>query len=643
MTRPSATPAWQSAIVILASTVIGAAALAWLYWAQAVCIPVALAVFLTFVLSPLVTTLQRWGLGRPLSVFLPVIAVTLVLGAIAWMVGAQAKAMATEAPKYAENIREKIRTLRTLGHGQLTSRLETMARQITDELDSTAPEEKSDGLRNAIKPPQVLVQDGTPSWLAFVPSLLGRLAEALGGLVMALVLLVFMLMKREDLRNRFIRLLGHSRLTTTTKVLDEASQRISRYLLMQLAVNGIFGLMISIGLLAIGLPYALLWGFSAFMLRYIPYIGAWVAALPPVLLSLAVFEGWMRPLMVLGLFLVIELTTGNVVEPRLYGRSIGVSEIALLVAAAFGAFLWGPIGIILSSPLVVCLVVMGKYVPSLNFLDVLLGDGPALTDDVSYYQRLLAGNRNEAEEIFTARVKETSLQHACDEILVPALTHFKRDCDRDELTQANCQFILETTSEIVDTGGKEDFDQAATGGASGKVVGRVRILACPANGEADRLALVMLRRLLNPAKWDIEILPGGTLASELIARAAEHRPGLVCIAAMPPGGLARAHYLCKRLGARFPEIRIVVGRWGLKRGLHANRERLRQAGVHFVAATLSETRNQLRSLRPLLLAQLPANAQDACGRLVDVGLRGRGPQAESQTASDNIVGQAHCP
>ncbi len=352
--------------------------------------------------------------------------------------------MAIEAPKYAENIREKIRSFRTLGDGALSKRLATLARQITDDLDSP-PGGKSDAVGDAIKPPQVLVQKDTPSWLAFLPSLLGRLAEALGGLVMALVLLVFMLMNREDLRNRFIRLLGHGRLTTTTKVLDEASQRISRYLVMQLGVNGIFGLTLSLGLLVIGLPYALLWGFSAFLLRYIPYIGVWVAAVPPVLLSLAVFGGWMRPLMVLGLFLIIELTTSNVVEPRLYGRSIGVSEIALLVAAAFGAFFWGPIGIILSNPLVVYLVVIGKYVPSLSFLDVLLGDGPALSDDVSYYQRLLACNRDEAKEIFAARVKATSLQQACDEILIPALTHFKRDRDRDELTEANAQFVLETT------------------------------------------------------------------------------------------------------------------------------------------------------------------------------------------------------
>jgi predicted PurR-regulated permease PerM len=603
MTKTSVTPDWQTAIVILSATVVGVAALAWLYWAQAVCIPVALAVFLSFVLSPLVATLQRWGLGRPLSILLPVIAVTLALVAVAWMVGAQGKALATEAPKYAENIRVKIRSLRTLGDGVLTRQLSSMARQITDELDSPPADENGVTKHDAIKSHQVLVQPGMPSWLAFVPALLGRLVEALGGLVMALVLLIFMLVKREDLRNRVIRLLGHGRLTTTTKVLDDASQRISRYLLMQLVVNGIFGLTLSIGLLVIGLPYAFLWGISAFVLRYVPYIGVWVAALPPVLLSLAVFEGWTRPLLVLGLFLAIEIITGNLVEPRIYGRSVGVSEVALLVAAAFGAFLWGPIGIILSSPLVVCLVVMGKYVPLLHFLDIMLGDAPALSNDVAYYQRLLAHNPEEAREIFASRVSESSLQHACDEILVPALTRFKRDRNRDELTESNAQFVLETTAEILNSDGPKASSEATAGIDSEAATSKVRILACSANGEAGRLALLMLRRLLDSAKWDIEILPVGTLASELIARIEGHPPGLVCIGAVPPGGLVRARYLCKRLKAQYPDIKLVVGLWGLKHGFHAKRERLRQVGVHFVAATLAETRSQLRSLLPLLAYQ----------------------------------------
>jgi predicted PurR-regulated permease PerM len=605
MKKLSSTPAWQTAIVVLACAVVGMLALAWLYWAQAVCIPVALAIFLTFVLSPLVTALQRRGMGRVLSVLLPVAVVAFILAAVVWIVGAQAKNMADEAPKYAENIRARIRSLRSLGQDPMTKRLETMARDIADEFDRPAARPRNDGAGGdgGAESLQVLVEPATPSWLSFLPALLGRLAEALGGLALAFVLLVFMLLNREDMRNRLIRLLGHGRLTTTTKVIDDASHRISRYLQMQLVVNGVFGLVLSAGLLTIGLPYALLWGFLTFVLRYIPYVGVWVAAVPPVLLSLAVFAGWARPLMVFGIFLVMELVAGNVIEPRLYGRSVGVSEVAFLIAAAFGAFLWGPIGIVLSSPLIVCLVVMGKYIPFLSFLDILLGDGPALTADIVYYQRLLARNREEAREIVAARTKESSLQHAFDEILVPALTYFKRD--RKQLTDANAEFVLEAAAESLEpavpaipSAGADDG--VATPAAEGPMV---HVLACPAQDEADLLALTMLSRLLAPAKWKVEILPVGTLASELVAHVARSRPGVVCIGAVAPDGLRRTRYLCSRLRARFPEIKLVVGRWGLKRGVKADRDRLRKVGVHFVAATISETRSQLRSLFPALVWQ----------------------------------------
>ncbi len=548
MRKPTSTPAWQTAIVVLASAVVGVLSLALLYWAQAVCIPIALAVFLTFVLSPLVSWLERLGAWRLVSVLGPVIAVALLLGGVVWIVGSQAKSMAEEAPKYAENVRGKIHSLRMLGAGPLTKRLETMARDVTDEMGSlsaspSAPEAGSGK-------PVVLAEPGTPSWLSFVPSLLARLAETLGGLLMAFVLLVFMLLNREDLRNRVIRLSGHDRLTTTTKVIDEASRRISRYLQAQLAVNGVVGLLLAAGLLAIGLPYALLWGFLAFMLRYIPYVGIWVAAIPPVLIGLAVFPGWIRPLIVLGLYLVLELVAGNFVEPRLYGRRIGVSETALLIAAAFGAFLWGPVGIVLSSPLIVCLVVMGRYIPFLGFLDVLLGDGPALTPDVAYYQRLLARNRDEAREILATRLKESSLQHVFDEVLVPALTYLKRD--RDALAEADVQFVLDATAEFL-----ESLDQAAPSGAaegigrSAEAGGKVRVLACPAHDEPDRLALVMLQKLLAPAKWDVEILPSGTLASELVAHIVKSKPGLVCVGALRLAGLAGSRTL-RRTFARGP-------------------------------------------------------------------------------------------
>jgi predicted PurR-regulated permease PerM len=222
----------------------------------------------------------------------------------------------------------------------------------------------------ADKPSAVVVQPESPAWLARLPALLRPLVESLGGLALALVLVVFMLLKREDLRNRLIRLVGHGRLTVMTKAVDDAGQRISRYLLMQFIINGSYGLALALGLLLIQVPHAFLWGFLAAVLRYVPYVGTWITSLLLLTLSLAAFVGWLQPLLVLGLIVLLELATYNIMEPWLFSQSTGVSEVALLVAAAFWAFLWGPIGLVLSA-LTVWLVVLGKYVPHLEFLDVL--------------------------------------------------------------------------------------------------------------------------------------------------------------------------------------------------------------------------------------------------------------------------------
>ena len=349
-------------LLILTGTVVGVVVVSCLYWAQTVFIPVALAVFLTFLLAPLVTALQRRGLRRLPSVILVVMLAAAVLGGVVWLVTAEVTSLAGEVPKYTENIKVKVKWLRHLGQGSVTSRLEKMIQDITGawNLPAGSREEKHGDkppLTASKKPTAVVLEPESPTWLARIPAVLSSLLETLAGLALALVLVVFMLLKREDLRNRLIRLVSHGQITVMTKALDDAGQRISRFLLMQLIVNATVGLAVGVGLLAIGVRYAFLWGFLAAVFRYIPYIGVWIAALPPIVLSLAMFEGWVQPLLVIGQFLTIELLASNVAEPRLYGRSIGVSEVALLVAAAFWAFLWGPIGLVLSSPLTVCMVV----------------------------------------------------------------------------------------------------------------------------------------------------------------------------------------------------------------------------------------------------------------------------------------------
>ncbi len=458
--------------------------------------------------------------------------------------------------------------------------------------------------------------------------------ESLGSLAMALVLVVFMLLKREGLRNRLIRLMGHGRLTVATKAVDDAGQRISRFLLMQLIINGGFGVVLTIGLFLIQMPHALVWGFLAALLRYVPYLGSWITSAVLVALSLAIFPGWLQPLLILGFIVVLELVTANIVEPRLFGHSIGVSEVALLVAAAFWAFLWGPIGLVLSSPLTVCLVVLGKYVPQLEFLDVILGDEPSLSADVSYYQRLLARDQDEAAQLVLTQAKTFPPEQVYDRLLVPALNYVKQDRAHDDLTEADEQFVLRATREIVEDLGERQTAAAALAEEEGSKAPsscKVRILGCPGHDDADALALEMLRQLLDPARWEMEVLSIDMLSAESVAQAGDKEPAVVCIGALPPGGLAHTRYLCKRLRLRLPAARIVVGRWGLKDDLEQNQEQLREAGADRVETTLLETRTHLSTWLPVLTPEETKRcASDAVsdGRMVAVGATTGGEAAK---------------
>jgi hypothetical protein len=288
---------------------------------------------------------------------------------------------------------------------------------------------------------------------------------------------------------------------------------------------------------------------------------------------------------------------------------MGVSEVAQLVSAAFWAFLWGPIGLVLSGPLTVCLLVLGKYVPHLEFLEVLLGDQPALDTDVSYYQRLTAKDQDEATEIVLAHAKVAPPEEVYDDLLIPALNYTKRDRDREGLTAEDEQFILRATREILEDLGEQQAGAEPSEEPSAKTASRrVRVLACPARDEADRVALEMLQQTLDPARWDVEVAAVATLAAELIPLAEEKKPAVICIASLPPGGLAHTRYLCKRLRGRFPDAKIVVGRWGLKGNVEENQEQLRAAGADEVGTTLLGTRQHLQAWLPVLAQREPEPA-----------------------------------
>ena len=501
-------------------------------------------------------------------------------------------------------------------------------------------------------------------------SFLSPLLEYLGELALAIILVIFMLLKREELRNRIIRLAGQGQIVAATKFVDEAGHRVSRFLLMQAMVNATFGVLFGLGLLAIGVKYPLLWGFLGAMLRYLPYIGPYLAVTFPISLSLAMSQGWSQTVEVIALFLTLELIISNFIEPRLYGQSMGVSEIALLVSAAFWAFLWGPIGLVLSSPLTVCLMVLGRYIPQLEFLSVLLGDEPALDAAISFYQRLLARDQDEAESLVIEQMKAAeSPEQIFDTMLLPALGAIKRNRVSGDITEEDEEYALQAIREVVEDIGEGRIGAAADGRPAGRPDSAaeatpaaeppIPIFGCPAHDAEDRAALEMLQHVLDPERWDVDVIAPNTLTAELLDRVDERRPAAVCIAAIPPGGLAHTRYLCKRLRSRFPELKILVGRWGTldittmdparesataqapaasheaaadrapaapkELGVDPMVESLKEAGADLVASKLLETRQQLASLMPVLAAQ----GRDNNGRdgAAANGAAGRGTHA----------------
>ncbi len=557
-----------------------------LYWLQAVLIPIALAVLLTFLLSPVVGTLQRRGLGRVPAVLVTVVLALSVLGGIGWTLTRQLVTLADELPQYSLNIHQRIADLRGASKGGSVEKVQKTVEDVVGEIQKT---DKSGVTRQ--KPIAVVLEP--PSILAHLPTLLQALASA----VVVTVLMIFMLLERRELRDRVILLIGYRRMTATTRALDEAGARISRYLLMQSTINGGFGVAVGLGLFLIGVPYAVIWGCLAAALRFIPYVGSFVAALLTLALSLAVFTGWREPALVVGLFLVLDLVI-MVIEPWLYGQSAGVSQVALLIAVIFWTWLWGPVGLLLATPLTVCLIVLGKHLPALGFIVVLMGDRPVIEAKARYYQRLLARDQDEAADIVETYVNTDGRESVYDAMLLPALYYAKQDRDRGLLSEGDAQFVGRATREILDVlvNDAPALSGRDTGGLSVSGPGadtRILIVGCPARDEADVLALEMVRHLLDPARYRIEVSGTGMLTAEVVTWVDLRRPALLCIGAVAPGGLSQARHLCKRLRSQCPELKIVVGRWGLHDEMDTDRQLLLTAGADHVETTVLDTQRIL--------------------------------------------------
>ena len=564
-----------------------------LHWAQAVLVPIALAILLTFVLSPPVTWLERW-IGRIPAVLAMVTLVFSVLGLAGWGLARQMDHLAEDLPLYRTNILTKIADVRGAGKGGSVEKLQRTIEDIQTDLG------KPDVPGGATSRSVVVTSDQGKGFSGF--SWLGPIVGPVGTAGLVLAMVIFMLLERRELRDRLIGLFGHGHLAITTKAFDEAGTRVSRQLLMQSLVNLVYGIAAGAGLYFLGVPYPLVWATLAAVLRFIPYVGPVLGAGAPILISLAAAEGWAGPLWVLGLFVVLELLTNLVLETVLYAGAAGVSPVALLASVAFWTWLWGPLGLLMATPLTVCLVVLGKHVPGLEFVGLLLADTPALAPEYGYYQRLLARDQSEAADLIERYIKTESPRTVYDALLLPALNYAERDRLEQRLSSDEETAVIDATRELLSDAAESIRRLPPGEPASPDDPPRpgmrepLRVLGYATNGVADELALAMLAQLLDDLPIAVEIIRTRLQASELLSLVQQHGVSVVCLADLPPSPASKTRYLVKRLRAALPEVRILVGRWGPPALADDSTQVLREAGASLVASTLMETRIYLGGL-----------------------------------------------
>jgi len=571
----------------------GVLVVAVLYWAQAVLVPFALAILLTFVLTPPVTWLQRW-IGRVPAVLLVVALVFAALVLAGWGLTRQIDKLAEDLPGYRANIRTKIADVRNASRGGAVEKLQETLEGIKTDLGTEAP-------KGTVSRPVVVTSNPATGFSAFawLGPVVGPLSTA--GLVAAMV--VFMLLERRDLRDRLIGLIGHGQLATTTKAFDEAAGRVSRQLLMQSLVSLLYGIAIFVGLYFLHVPYPLVWGILGAALRFIPYVGPVLAAGAPILVSLAALNGWTGPLMVLALFVVLELLTNLVLETALYAGAVGVSQVVLLVSVAFWTWLWGPLGLLMAAPLTVCLVVVGKHVPGLAFVGLVMDVAPALAPEYGFYQRLVARDQSEAAELIDHHIKTEPPASVYDALLLPALSYAERDRLERRLSSEEEAAVIDATRELIsDAAGiirrhAETEPPAAVADAPlGGPREPLRVLGYAVNGGADEVALEMLAHLLDDVPIAMEITGTRMQAVELISLVEDRAFSVVCFADLPPSSSPKTRSLVRRRRAALPALPITVGRWGPPAMADESSQGLLDAGANHVASLLLESRNYFGGL-----------------------------------------------
>jgi len=565
------------------------AIIGFMYAAGEVLKPLALAILLSFALAPISRFFENRGLPRVASVILTVMMTLGAIGLVAYEVGRELNQLANNIDKYEANINNKIRGMKP-NQDNTINKVQAAVRDVSKTLASSEPKD--------VQEVRVLKES---DFFADTESLLGPYLQGLGTGSIVLILLLFLMINRENMSDRLTRLFGQGKISLTTRTIGEVGQRISKYLIMFAGMNTAMGIVIGLGAWFIGIPYAVLWGVLAGTLRFIPYAGPATAFALPLIFSVANFETWREPMLLVALYAVVEVAANMFLEPVIYGKTTGVSALALLVAAMFWTWLWGPLGLLLSTPLTVSLAVLGKYVPSLHFFATFLDEDVDLAPEVRFYQRLLASDPDGAMAVIDEMLKQKPRAEVFDQVIIPTLSLAERDHARDEIGDRELALIHRVTTNVLDDLADEpevNLTTLSTGAQASSDVSRpsgapLKILALPAHDETDALVLRLLELLLKPTGVALTIGDHGSSPLTVVERIEGEDPDLVLISHLPPDGLTATRYLTRRIRARFPRLTIAVGRWDHDSESETASTSLTSAGANSVLNSLVDAREYL--------------------------------------------------
>jgi predicted PurR-regulated permease PerM len=550
-----------------------------LYFAKAIFLPIALAILLTFLLAPIVRLLRGWGLPRPPAVVIVVGFAFLMIAGVGGLVGQQVTLLAQKLPSYQYNIEEKIRSLRTATAGGTFDRISTFLENLNQEIrrkDAAAPQ--SSAPDNSSTPIPVEIRPPEPAPVQTIQRVLQPLIDPLATAGLVAIFVVFFLLQRQDLRDRLIRLAGSHDLQRTTDALNDGARRLSRYFLAQTSLNVLFGIVVGAGLTFIGVPNPALFGVMAMVLRFVPYIGALIAAAFPVAMAIAVDPGWTMALLTVGLFAVVDPLIGQIIEPLLYGRSTGLTPVAVILAATFWTWLWGPVGLLLSTPITVCLGVLGRHIEWLQFLEIMIGEDPPLTPAQAFYQRALAGDPDEAVDQVERALKSEPLANCYDEMVLPALILAQIDVRRGVLDTKHVERIRDVVRElIIELSNRErippplpgqtektgDDKRSAPRGRQSTPADGPCVLCVGGRGPFDDVTAAMLAQLLEEHGIRVRIESDAAVSSSNIPRLNSAGVAVVCLSYFELGNSpAHLRYSIRRIRRQVPNARILAGIWG---------------------------------------------------------------------------------